>query len=501
MRRQALSLSTLLLAWTASATAQLISIRTVPISQAHQFDIFPSLSMAMGGVSIALADSLRDPFTNPAKGERLGGARFFGSPAVYSVSSEAGGGRTLPLGALARAGTWFGGLAVAAQEVDLSRRPDFGPIPLVEPACPACAPEVFDFTSDDRSQANVYAFGMLGKTFTEAGLSIGASVFWAGLHAIDGVDLLYPGSARLTQRGHSADLRVGVTKEWSGDRSFSALVLHNRFATSHDVTYLDPIWDPGRQQITFRPRLEPNHDRTNTWGMHLEYQQPLPAAGWRVGWLATTNLMSHPKIPNYEIQNIPRDPGNSSAFNLGVGISKAHAGATFGLDVVYEPIWSSTWADAEAPVETRLGRTIPAGGKTIENRFRFSNASLRMGFGQDLGFAGATRVVGLRLGLVVRTINYSLAQKDNVQVSSRRLEEGWVEWAPTWGLSLRFPGWEVRYRGSVTHGTGRPGVASSGQLATADAARSTILVAPSGPLTLDAVRVMTHQLSVSLPLR
>ena len=36
-----------------------------------------------------------------------------------------------------------------------------------------------------------------------------------------------------------------------------------------------------------------------------------------LGWVATTNLMSHPKIPNYEIVNIPRDPGRSTAYNVG----------------------------------------------------------------------------------------------------------------------------------------------------------------------------------------
>ena len=54
-----------------AAPAQVISIRTVPVSQAHQFDLFPSYTLAMGGVSIALRDSLLDPFTNPATGYRF----------------------------------------------------------------------------------------------------------------------------------------------------------------------------------------------------------------------------------------------------------------------------------------------------------------------------------------------------------------------------------------------------------------------------------------------
>src|SRR5437868_9922845 len=76
--------------------AQLISIKTVPIAQGDQFEIFPSQNLAMGGVSIAVPDTLLDPFRNPAKGARLAVApRFFGSPTFYGVSSGAGGGRTL----------------------------------------------------------------------------------------------------------------------------------------------------------------------------------------------------------------------------------------------------------------------------------------------------------------------------------------------------------------------------------------------------------------------
>ena len=508
MSARALPLGAFLLAIGAGpAAAQLIAIRSVPISQSHQFDLFPSLRMGMGGVSIAVDDSLHDPFSNPAKGVRLGASSFFGSPGLYSVSRGAGAGRTLPLGTWLRSGNWFGGAAIAVQQIDLSHQANFFPPcavcaqPLTQDALPG-NPLPTQLPATDRSHGNAFGYAMLGRTVPALGLSVGASVEWAGLHGVDGVDLLYPRSAGLTQRGHELDLRLGALKQWEGGRALSTVLVHNRFAATHDVAYLDGFWDPGTQSFAQRLRLEENQDQTNTWGAQVEYSWPLRAPGWRLGWVATTNLMSHPKIPNYEIQNIPRDPGNSQAFNLGVGLSKTAEASTFALDAVYEPIWSYTWADAASPVQTSGGLTIPAGGKTIENRFRFADALLRMGFSQDLPFDQSTRQFGFQLGLAVHRIGYSLVQDDNVQATTRHAHESWVEWTPTWGMSLKFPGWELRYRGSVTNGTGRPGVFPNNvTVATPDAAGGTILVAPSGPLTMTGVRVMTHQVAISFPFR
>lgn len=497
MIRTALFVPALLLAVASTAAAQLISIRTVPVSQSHQFDIFPSRTGGMGGIAIAVADPVRDPFTNPATGARLDGTRFFGSPAAYSVSSDAGGGRTLPVGALTKRGAWFGGAWLALQEVDLSPRPDLTWLR----ACLSCNVEGLDLGPAEQSQGNTYAVALLGRQLAN-GLSVGGSVSWSRLNAIDGVDLLYSGAMRIDQFGDALDVRLGLTKEWSGERTLEALVLHNRFGTTHDVFFLDGFWDPATQQFSQRTRLEQNLDRTNTWGMHLAYEQPLAAEGWHAGALVTVNRMDHPKIPNYSIMNIPRDPGNSSAFNVGFGIARTFDGSTFGVDLVYEPIWSHTWADAAAPIVASNGRTIPAGGMTIENRFRFSNAQLRAGVGQEVSL-GQEIVGGLQLGLDVRSIHYWLDQTDHVQLSDRSHEERWTEWTPTWGLSLGFPTLELRYEGSVTNGTGRPGVARNGGIILEDAVAlgSNILVAPSGPLTLDEVRVTTHRVSISLPIR
>ncbi len=502
---RAIPLAALLAARAGTLPAQIIPIKTVPIAQGDQFQIFPSNNLGMGGVSIAIADPLLDPFVNPAKGARVGPARFFTAPTVYSISRGAGGGRMLPVAAVTGAGAWFGGFSLALQEVDPSRPPGFGGGPVI---LDLVAPGPVGQPTGG-SRGNQYAFAMLGKALPAAGVSLGGSVLWSNLNMLDGVDLLYAGSTSIDQSGHSLDLRLGLVKEWTGNRSLEALVLHDRFGMAHDVTFLDQVWDPITQQFTFRQRIEHNVERTNTWGLHLEYERPLttPAegGGWRIGWLATANLMQHPKLPEYELTNvpaIPRDPGRTSAYNFGVGLSKVRGPATFAVDAIFEPIWSYTWADAAEPVVTVLGDTIPLGGKTIENRFRFANALVRMGISRDVDLRGLGRAAGIQLGLVVRSVHYRLAQYDDVQLIARSLEEAWVEWTPTWGLTLRFPDLEIRYRGRVTNGTGRPGVqAPLGWGRELAVATGSILVAPSGPLSLQPVGAATHQISISLPLR
>lgn len=497
--RIAVAASCLLGAAARAAPAQLISIKTVPVAQAEQFDIFPSENRGMAGVSIALPDTLLDPFVNPATTARLRGAHFFGSPAVYSVSHRSGGGRTLPLGALASSRSWYGGLALALQEVD----PGSEAAPVFSgPTIDGVGRSVAVPAPSRESHQNSMAVGLLGKRFPQAKLSLGGSVQWAGLNAIDGVDLLYAGSRGVEQFGHLLDVRLGLLKEWAAERSLQAVLVHNRFRMTHDVTYVDFLWDPLLAQPVEHPRVDQNLDRTNTWGLHLEYEHPLAASGWRVGGLVTGNLLSHPKLPNYEIMSIPRDPGHSAAYNFGVGISRIYDSTTFAIDAIYEPIWSNTWAEAAEPIETSLGATIPAGGRTIDNHFRFSNALLRVGVGQDLPLGGRSRAAGLQLGLGMRSVHYWLTQHDRVAGTARGQEVRWLEWTPTWGASLRFPSMELQYRGRVTTGTGRPGVLARGgfDFASASSLGSNILAAPSGPMTLDGVRVMTHQLSVSLPL-
>jgi hypothetical protein len=500
-RRPSFLLLTLSLALAAKASGQIIPIRSVPLAQGDQLLIFPTANLGMGGVSIALSDSLLDPFRNAAMGARVAAARLFIAPTVYGISRETGGGRTLPLAILGRAGPWFGGLAGAIQQVEYSGPIPTPPFPVGIDRVQTTAVLQNPLGLSDRSHGNAYLQASLGRVLTRSGLAVGGGVLWSRLRAVSGVDLLYPGSQGLTQSGHQLDLRLGLLKEWPDNRSLEALVLHDRYSMTDDVGYLDLFWDAGTQQFVQIPRVEHNRDRATTTGVHLAYQRPLAASGWRIGWMGTVNFDRQPRIAADEIVTLPRDQGRSTAYNVGVGFSKTEGPSTFGLDAVYEPIWSTTWAVASAPVVTELGETIPAGGRTSENRFRFSNVVLRLGVSQDLPLADMSKGVGLQLGLAVRSMHYRLVEQDHLAGTTQSFRDSWVEWSPTWGLSLRFPHLELHYRGRITNGTGRPStfnVAFPNPLA---ASPTSILVPPGGTLGLAGVSTVTHQISLSLPLR
>jgi hypothetical protein len=484
-----------LLPFPAPSSAQIVPVKTVPVAAGDQFLMFPSGNLAMGGVSLALPDTLGDPFSNPATGSRIGESFFFGTPTFYHISGGTGSGRTLPVGTLFRSDAWFGGGAVALQELRAADREPWFVNPWV------WGPPPPQQVLSEGSARNLYAFGILGRRFPRQGLSLGISGSYADLGAVDGVDLLYAMSREIQQSGHLSDLRLGLLKEWEGDRSLELLLLRTRLRMRHDVTYMDLLWTPAAPDQAPFPmwvtRNEENLDHTDTWGAHLAYRRPLSAAGWRIGWSLTGNWKDHPKIPNYEIQNIPRDPGNTWAYGVGVGLSKVQGPTRFGVDLVLEPIRSETWADAAADTTSVAGEVIKAGEKTVENDFRFTNALVRAGGSWDW------RQVTFKGGVQVRSISYEMKQLNRVEAVKRNQDESWMEWTPSLGIGVRLEGAEIHYAARFLTGTGRPGVQWTGQpAATMDLAASLdFILAPSGPLTLQDARVATHQLSVVIPIR
>lgn len=460
MRDALFALVALLLA-PAATSAQLISIRTIPVAAGDQFQLFPSQTAGMGGVSIAIDDPLHDPFVNPAKGARITTLRFLTSPTFYDITSGHGRTFSLPVSLLARSGRWFGGGGVAMQQLESGTRfRAWGALP-------------------DRAHSNIYAYGFGGWTLPGGTVSLGASAFVSDLSAVDGVALMYPRSIEIDQSGTSMDFRIAMLAELGGDRSLEAIFFHDRLSMTHDVTYANPARRVSADPETIR---ETNIDRTNTWGLHLGYVQAV-GEHWRLGGILTGNFQSHPKIPNYDLSGLARDPGpgTSWAYNIGAGITRVIGPATVALEAIFEPIRTHTWAEANAP----------AGSKTVDNRFTFANAIFRLGADRDMGTAS------LQLGLELRSVNYRLVQQDRLQGTVRRQSEHWLEWAPTVGATVRFPQFDLHYAGRLTIGRGQPFLRSRRQ---GVPVLQGFLLAPGGALSLADALVHTHQLTVSLPI-
>lgn len=470
-----------------AVAAQLVTPKTVPVHQSEQFDIFPSSRPGTAGIGIALNDTLLDPFVNPAKATRVLGGRVFGVPSSHDVSGDRGGGRTLPLGGMATIGPWSVAGVAALQQLDRAVR-------------------VWNLPTSERTATNRYLMGSVARRLGD-GLALGASAFSADLGAIDGVDLLYAGSDRIEQHGSVTDLRLGLLKEWSDERALELLVLHNRTNMVHDVHF--PVlrrWDPqtGRPLPEEPERSEHNADRTHIWGAHAGYTIPVKE-GWRVGWIGTANRLSHPKIPNYVIMNIPRDPGTTYAFNAGMGAAYAVGPVSFAMDFVYEPMWSETWADAAEDTATAAGGVIRKGERTVENRFRFSNGKLRMGMGRELAMGrDSASSLGVQFGLSVYSIDYELEQTNHVLDSYREQREDWMEWTPSLAVSLRGRNLELAYTVRLTCGASGcdvPFPFAMEETRTVAPDAGGIIAAPSGPLFIDGGSVWAQRVMVTVPIR
>src|SRR4051812_23450793 len=165
------ALSSVALGGPSAARAQLISVRSAPVADGGQFAFLPSANLGLGGLSIALADSALDPFTNPAKGARLRGTRLFGAPTFFDVSRKAGGGFTLPIGTSMSTGAWFTQVAFAIQELDrVGNDNDVILTPGLSSATDLSVP-----VDDGKlSRQNRYAHALLGRRLT-ARTSVAAS--------------------------------------------------------------------------------------------------------------------------------------------------------------------------------------------------------------------------------------------------------------------------------------------------------------------------------------
>jgi hypothetical protein len=470
----------------AAASAQNITLKTVPIPTGEQFLLFPAAKLGMGSVAIAADDRLAAPFANPARRLERNGLRVFATPTFYGEANGWVGGRTLPIAALFTGERVHGGFGVALQQLSDRRGVQFWPGP------PPGDRNVVEPSSD-----NSYVFGTLGARLTDR-TNIGISGLHSELGAVDGVNMLYGRAWAIEQRGTLGELRFGVAHDLGRDRAIEGTVTMTSLDMTHDVHYVDWRWDEGVQPWTQPPTVvqwqEHNEDRTITWGSRIRYSQPIDEAS-RFGLVVAGSTKAHPGIPNYNIVDIPRDPGNTTVFNVGAGVSRREAGATMAMEIIVEPGRSHTWAYADTTMTLPSGATLQAGAKTVDNQFRFLNWNIGLGFEHD------RERTDFQLGLRVRQVGYTLDQENFLAERRRETRESWMEWTPSWGVLFRFSGMELHYAGRFT-AKGWPDVAWFGGLVATDSfslPNVDFMVGPTGPVNLPQYRVTTHRFTLSVP--
>ncbi len=485
MKNKILTILLFSLIFITSIYSQEINLRTVPLVAGNQTDFYPSLSRGMGNLSVAYDDPLTDPLVNPAKASKLGELEFFFSPTRNTWSNEDGREvytssgsakymgtaiNSMPFGLYLKKNNFFTGGIISYQSYSSERS-----IPY------------YGLNSNTKSDVgnNVYLFGLIGTYIPELKLSVAGSVSWSELRAIDGVNLLYPGSYDIKQYGRSLDYKLGFVGEPSGREQVEFVIARTTFKSSHEVTYNSPYWFWESRIIGYR--TEYNKDESKGWVIHTKYNNSI-SDEVKIGGIFTVNWKEHPKIPNYALANIPRDPGSSTAYNIGFGVAESGKRTTLGLEYIYEPITSYTWADAGID-----NSEFPSSFKTVENFFDFYNHIIRGGIYTHTDVSW----LDYRLGIQLYFNNYYLKQNDNILNTSRAVYENWLETTLCGGLTINISGFQILYSLQVILGNGIVGSENNFVWPAADAMRNEadFLIAPNGALTVDDIPLVTQQIS------
>ncbi len=309
-----------------SSHAQIINVRTAPLLAGEQFGLAPSARASMGNVSIAYEDPWQEPFINPAKARRLQHGYGFTSPAwnhwSYTMpqpiffdfsppnpSAEIFGSHlvSLPVGQIGHAENQSSGLFFALQVLN-------------------------ERSSGDFTAFNIPLVGLWARDIPNTNFALGIGIDLAYLDGVEGVSFLYPGFDNLNQEGAIYNFRLGVAGSLSEKDEINFLAMQHNYVAHHEAN--------GAVE---------NKDRNHGWLASVEYRRALTPS-LRGGVQLTGNWKTHPKIPDYPLSGVPRDPGTTHAYNFGAGMAWQTPVALFALDAIYEPVDFKTWVEAEAPV-------------------------------------------------------------------------------------------------------------------------------------------------------
>lgn len=479
-----------------TTSSQVINVRTVPLLSSDQFSLAPSIRSGMGGVEIAVDDELQDVFINPAKSRRLRrgfafsaplwntwsfeqdrSSLYFGEnpgPVLSETEHEAAGSSVLsvPLGQVGRGEKTSFGFAMTYQRLRSQTRHSWQHSP----------PNSGNLRETHFKATNLPMSFVSGIDVPGTNFALGAGINFVLIRGIDGVNLLYPDNSRLEQKGFLAEYRFGAVGSFTEGDEISLLGLGHTFSVEQEAYYTNP------------PAQVRNKDKNHGWLVRTEYRRVL-SENVRVGLQVTGNWKNHPKIPDYPLSGIPRDPGTTKAFDLGVGLGWKNKTTLIAFDAIYEPIDTKTWVEAENEIRAADGRIISRGGITMRNDYTFSNRILRVGMETEL--ANWLRV---RAGSQMKFFKYDYHQEDVIAGTERSVspQSKWTEVSLTGGATIALGNTELLYTVQMVTGNGLLTVSRPRWfgIEAADFSRADFLIPPSDWMSVRPVPVFVQQLTV-----
>lgn len=466
-----------MLLWAGYAIAQGISVKTVPLLSTNQFSLIPSFRDDMGGVSIAVRAGLQDLFINPGNYDPSTRSQWFINPRLshWNFSQETSmryngqshgfyleqnsaksGIFTFPLGFLFASKNIYTGAMAGVQALS-----------------------AHNWQSAHFKASNFPWSWFGGLYLARIKMAIGVGVDYVRIRGVDGVYLLYPNAMRLTQKGSARQLRLGLSGTRANEDHWSL----------SGSGYWFKILQTERNLV--------NKDENNGWLIQANYMKKI-SAPLTLGVSIVADWRHHPKIPEYPLAGIPRDPGNTQALNFGLGLKWQNESTLFALDLIYEPVDVKTWADAAADF-TNWDSTFYRAGKVImRNDYQFSNRMIRTGVQIK-----PTRWLSFATGALVKLYQYDYYQNDFLNHTERtgKPQRQWSETTWTGGIKIHTGNLVLTYSLRLQTGTGllepqwlRGWFAAEDGI---DFSKADFLIPPTVPLNVTPVTYYTQWLGLT----
>ncbi len=507
------SIPFLFLVFSAVCNAQLINVHTYPVLSDGGGGI-PTASETMGGVSIAFQDYLHDALVNPAAipfaetGMLITGPRYStwtatqhststrtlvngeGVPIESTNSSydrNSSKNYTVPIGLLQKYGTTGFTISGTYQRYH-SKISDHS----------VTTNSVGTFGSYDESyhgDYNASASAGFGMVIPGTNVAVGIGGGYSDIHATDGLLFLYSNSTGVSLSGKGWDAHLGAAAELADIGELQIVGGYSSYKSTHEA-----------EQRFGLERVE-NKDEVNAWYLQTGLRKTINER-LTVGVRLTGNLKDHPKIPEYSVAGIPRDPGTTYAMNAGLGFSwKTSSDAVFAFEYAIEPVSSETWVEAEVERDVNGGRTILPGEKEQQNDYTFLNHVIRAGAQVPLD-----TWLTFRFGAAMKAYNFDYHHENFITNLTRDVESqnSWTEVTLTSGLFATIGGMTFAYQAEMLNGLGileqsgsffrAPAFDAPEGNAVRSSAVADYLIPPNGNVQVRPIPVIAQRLSFTMPL-